>query len=207
LDCEVFPALFPGTVLLGTYAILGNAIVVYSHRRPLAGNTMRTVPAAPPRPRRHSTPWIGRRDAVARAGASPTDQAQPEAFARASVTSRDMNSRGDITRYVRRAKGAFSFSTPYPTLRCVALHLFDGQRRASDAAAPLLERFAVLEITLHCAVQAESFGVGAPRVPEARLRWRCALQRQHLLAGAGVATFIGPRTTGASGAQSAPSAR
>ena len=68
--------------------------------------------------------------------------------------------------------------------RGVALHPFVGQRRAGDVAAQLLQRIAVVGITAHSGVQAESVDVSAHVLLEPCLPRHDALHRQHLLAGA-----------------------
>jgi len=65
----------------------------------------------------------------------------------------------------------------------VALHTFNGQGRAGDVAAQLLQSLAVFGAAAHGHMQAETLHVSAQRLVEVCLPGQCALQREHLLPG------------------------
>jgi len=93
----------------------------------------------------------------------------------------------ELQRRHHQASGAVapgSLQIQHHLVRGVALHALVGQRRTGDVAAKLFRRLAVISVTSDCGVQAESVDVGAQVLPEAHLPGLCALQRQHLLAGA-----------------------
>jgi hypothetical protein len=90
-----------------------------------------------------------------------------------------MNSGGYITRYVVRSRqGVFSFSTT----RGVALHPLFCPASGGRCSGTAVPRFAVMGITSHGGVQAETLHVSAPILLEACLLRHRAL---HLSAPSG----------------------
>jgi len=79
------------------------------------------------------------------------------------------------------APGCLAFQ--HHLARGVGLYALVGQSRARDAAAPLLQRLAILSAAAHCGVQAEAPHVGAQVLLEARIPGHGALHYQHPLPG------------------------